>query len=255
MAELARAKAAAACGSRSPTCASCRSTAASTWSAASTTRSTTCTRRRNWSRRCAGWRRTSPRRPAHLRLQHADHLPRLLRRTRRDRGERPADDLGRPPDADVGPGEISEALFEVESLSPATGPPIEPELHRQRHHPEAEIRAAVARAGLELVALYGHHHDGVPHQPCQRGGATPRRIYVARTRARAERRRPRTGYRASELKTGSASALRSPPPRRPRARNGAPSRRPRGQRAGGRRRSRRRAGSRWSAPTRSSRRR
>ena len=62
-------------------------------------------------------------------------------------------------------GEIAEATFEVEPLEPGTGPSIEPEVHRQRHHPESELRAAIDNAGLELVGLYGHHFDGIPHQP------------------------------------------------------------------------------------------
>jgi hypothetical protein len=81
--------------------------------------------------------------------------------------------------ATVGPGEISEALFEVEALEPGAGPTIAPELHRQRHHPEAEVRAAIEAAGLELLALYGHHHDGVPHQPMSEEDHT-KAIYVAR---------------------------------------------------------------------------
>jgi SAM-dependent methyltransferase len=79
----------------------------------------------------------------------------------------------------AGPGELSEALFEVEALQPDAGPTIAPELHRQRHHPEAEVRAALAAAGLELLALYGHHHDGVPHQPMSEDEHT-KAIYVAR---------------------------------------------------------------------------
>ena len=73
-------------------------------------------------------------------------------------------------DGQVEPGEISEALFEVEWLGEADGPPIEPELHRQRHHPEEEILAAVAGAGLELIAAYGHHHRRRPPPADQRGG-------------------------------------------------------------------------------------
>ncbi|MBS1883650.1 MAG: methyltransferase domain-containing protein [Actinobacteria bacterium] len=82
---------------------------------------------------------------------------------------------------EVEPGEISEALFEVEPLTPGTGPTIEPELHRQRHHPESEVREAIDAAGLELVALYGHHHDGIPHQPMSEDDHT-KAIYVTRLR-------------------------------------------------------------------------
>jgi SAM-dependent methyltransferase len=80
---------------------------------------------------------------------------------------------------EVEPGEISEALFEVEPIEPGTGPRIEPELHRQRHHPESEVRAAIAAAGLELAALYGHHHDVALGQPMSEDDHT-KAIYVAR---------------------------------------------------------------------------
>jgi SAM-dependent methyltransferase len=77
------------------------------------------------------------------------------------------------------PGEIAEATFAVEPLEPGTGPSIPPELHRQRHHPESEVRAAINATGLELVALYGHHHDGNPVQPMSEPDHT-KAIYVAR---------------------------------------------------------------------------
>jgi SAM-dependent methyltransferase len=79
----------------------------------------------------------------------------------------------------VEPGQISEASFEVEPLVPGGGPSIPPELHRQRHHPEPEVRAALAAAGLELLDIYGHHHDGVPHQPMSEEEHT-KAIYLAR---------------------------------------------------------------------------
>ncbi len=82
-------------------------------------------------------------------------------------------------DEDFAPGEIAEATFAVEPLEPGTGPSIPPEQHRQRHHPEAEVRAALEAAGLELVDLYGHHHDGVFHQPMDEAVHT-KAIYVAR---------------------------------------------------------------------------
>ena len=79
----------------------------------------------------------------------------------------------------VEPGQISEAAFEVEPLVPGTGPVVAPEVHRQRHHPEAELRAAVAAAGLEVLGLYGCATDGVPHQPVNEDAHT-KAIYVAR---------------------------------------------------------------------------
>jgi SAM-dependent methyltransferase len=82
-------------------------------------------------------------------------------------------------DGSFGPGEIAEASFATEPVEPGAGPPTPPELHRQRHHPEAEVRAAIDAAGLDLVALYGHHHDGVPHRPMSEEDHT-KAIYIAR---------------------------------------------------------------------------
>jgi SAM-dependent methyltransferase len=79
------------------------------------------------------------------------------------------------------PGQISEAAFEVEPLVPGSGPTIPPEIHRQRHHPEPEVRAALDAAGLELAGLYGHWTDGVPHQPMSEENHT-KAIYIARLR-------------------------------------------------------------------------
>jgi SAM-dependent methyltransferase len=78
-----------------------------------------------------------------------------------------------------GPGEIGEARFEVQPLEPGVETSIAPELHRQRHHPEPEVRAALTAAGLELCGLYGHHHDGVPQHPMSEEDHT-KAIYVAR---------------------------------------------------------------------------
>ncbi|HTR74856.1 MAG TPA: class I SAM-dependent methyltransferase [Solirubrobacterales bacterium] len=80
---------------------------------------------------------------------------------------------------EIEPGEIAEATFTVEPLEPGTGPSIPPELHRQRHHPEAEVRAAISGAGLELLEVYGHHQDGVPHRPMSEEDHT-KAIYIAR---------------------------------------------------------------------------
>jgi SAM-dependent methyltransferase len=76
-------------------------------------------------------------------------------------------------------GQVFEARFSVEPLAPGEGPSIEPGLHRQRHHPEGEVRAAIEAAGLELLGLYGHNRDGVPHQPMDEEEHT-KAIYVAR---------------------------------------------------------------------------
>ncbi|HEU5252949.1 MAG TPA: class I SAM-dependent methyltransferase [Solirubrobacterales bacterium] len=77
------------------------------------------------------------------------------------------------------PGTIAEASFEVEPLDPAAGPPIAPELHRERHFPEAEVMAALERAGLECLDVFGHHHDAVPKQPLHELDHT-KGVYIAR---------------------------------------------------------------------------
>jgi len=75
--------------------------------------------------------------------------------------------------ADTEPGSISEASFEVEG---APGPPA---LHRQRHFPEAEVLAALARAGLECVELFGHDTDAVLEQPLDEARHS-KAVYICR---------------------------------------------------------------------------
>ncbi len=77
------------------------------------------------------------------------------------------------------PGSIAEASFEVEPLDASGGPPIPPELHRERHFPESEVRAALETAGLECLDVYGHHHDAIPKQPLDEAAHT-KGIYIAR---------------------------------------------------------------------------
>jgi SAM-dependent methyltransferase len=81
------------------------------------------------------------------------------------------------PDAE--PGTISEASFEVEPLNDSAGPPIPPELHRERHFPESEVRAALEAAGLECLDVFGHHHDAIPKQPLDEI-AHAKGVYIAR---------------------------------------------------------------------------
>lgn len=79
------------------------------------------------------------------------------------------------------PGTISEASFSFEPLEPGVGPAAASETHRQRHHPEPEVRAAIDAADLELAGLYGHGPDGVPYQPMSEDQHT-KAIYVTRKR-------------------------------------------------------------------------
>jgi SAM-dependent methyltransferase len=81
--------------------------------------------------------------------------------------------------ADVAPGQISEASFSVEALDDAGAAPIETELHRQRHFPEAEVLEALERSGLECLDVFGHHYDAILHQPLDEI-AHSKAIYMAR---------------------------------------------------------------------------
>jgi SAM-dependent methyltransferase len=82
-------------------------------------------------------------------------------------------------DPDAAPGTIAEASFEVVPLENSGAPVIPPELHRERHFPETEVRAAIERAGLECLAVYGHHHDAIPKQPLDEVAHT-KGVYIAR---------------------------------------------------------------------------
>jgi SAM-dependent methyltransferase len=85
--------------------------------------------------------------------------------------------------ADVAPGSICESRLEVadEDAEPSGAEP--PVLtHRQRHFPEAEVLAALERAGLECLDVYGHGLDGIPRQPLDESEHT-KAIYIARRAA------------------------------------------------------------------------
>jgi SAM-dependent methyltransferase len=87
--------------------------------------------------------------------------------------------------ADVPPGSICESRLEV-APGDADVAAIEPgELpsltHRQRHFPEADVLAALERAGLECLDVYGHGLDGIPRQPLDESTHT-KAIYIARRR-------------------------------------------------------------------------
>jgi SAM-dependent methyltransferase len=71
---------------------------------------------------------------------------------------------------DVPPGSVCESEMEIA--------PGEVLTHRQRHFPEAEVQAALAGAGLECLAVYGHGLDGIPTQPL--APTHTKAIYIAR---------------------------------------------------------------------------
>ena len=84
------------------------------------------------------------------------------------------------PNPDPSPGTIGEASFEV---LPAAGegeePLLAPEIHRQRHFPEAEVLERMERAGLECLDVFGHGDDAVLRQPL-REEAHSKAVYIAR---------------------------------------------------------------------------
>lgn len=80
---------------------------------------------------------------------------------------------------DMQPSSIAEASLEVEPMGDAGGLEIPPEIHRERHFPEAEIRAAMEAAGLECLDVYGHHHDAIPKQPLDEV-THAKAVYIAR---------------------------------------------------------------------------
>ena len=82
-------------------------------------------------------------------------------------------------DPGAGPGAVAEASFEAEPLDASRGQAIPPELHRERHFPESEFRAALQAAGLECLDVYGHHHDAIPKQPLDEIAHT-KGVYIAR---------------------------------------------------------------------------
>lgn len=68
---------------------------------------------------------------------------------------------GRAP-VDVAPGSICEATVEARSPQGGKETGVATSLHRQRHFPEARVLAALGRAGLECLDVFGHGDDAVP---------------------------------------------------------------------------------------------
>ena len=83
--------------------------------------------------------------------------------------------------ADVAPGSICESRLEVVGGEGSAGTDNAPVLtHRQRHFPEAEILAALERAGLECLDVYGIYTDGILKHPLDVSTHT-KAIYLARS--------------------------------------------------------------------------
>ncbi len=74
------------------------------------------------------------------------------------------------------PGSVVEAVVEVVE---GAGDVVVRSVHRQRHFTQAEIAGAIDRAGLELLAVYGHGPDARLEQPLDEGRHT-KAIVIAR---------------------------------------------------------------------------
>jgi len=90
--------------------------------------------------------------------------------TRND-GEREMTWTGRTA-ADVAPGSICEAQIDDGDGAVAT------HVHRQRHFPEAEVRASLEACGLECLEVWGEL-EGELSQPLDEGHHT-KAVYIAR---------------------------------------------------------------------------
>ncbi len=80
---------------------------------------------------------------------------------------------------DVAAGSVCESRLEVEDEKGARAAGYETVIHRQRHFSEAEVLAALERAGLECLDVYGHGLDGIPVQPLDTACHT-KAVYIAR---------------------------------------------------------------------------
>lgn len=78
---------------------------------------------------------------------------------------------------DVEPGSICESRLEIDPGEAPGGGAAEC-VHRQRHFPEADVLAALERAGLRCLDVYGQGLDGIPRQPLDETVHT-KAIYVA----------------------------------------------------------------------------
>jgi len=77
--------------------------------------------------------------------------------------------------ADAAPGSICESRLEIDPGEEGASECV----HRQRHFPEGDVLAALERAGLECLAVYGQGLDGIPDQPLDES-VHIKALYVAR---------------------------------------------------------------------------
>jgi SAM-dependent methyltransferase len=78
---------------------------------------------------------------------------------------------------DAPPGSIGEASLEVTEAD--GGAAVDTHVHRQRHHPEADVLEALRETGLECLDVYGHDHSAVLEQPVEELRHT-KMVFIAR---------------------------------------------------------------------------
>lgn len=78
--------------------------------------------------------------------------------------------------ADTPPRSICEARIEID---PDEGGEATVSIHRQRHFPGAAVLAAIERAGLECIDVYGQGYEGIFEQPLDES-VHIKAIYIAR---------------------------------------------------------------------------
>jgi SAM-dependent methyltransferase len=82
-------------------------------------------------------------------------------------------------DRDAPPGGFGEARFHAEALSASRRIDVPVHIHRERHFDESTVLDAMARAGLDCLAVYGHDDDAVPEQPLEEERHT-KAVYLGR---------------------------------------------------------------------------
>jgi SAM-dependent methyltransferase len=115
---------------------------------------------------------------------------------------------------DLGPGEVAEATLEVLQAGEAGAWTRTTHRHRQRHHPDAVIRAALAAAELDLAGCHGMRLDGavIDRLDEEEGSKT---VYVARRvrpTGRVRALRPPGGRARRPYGPARPPAARRPPP-------------------------------------------
>lgn len=77
------------------------------------------------------------------------------------------------------PGTLFEARFEATPLKEGEETRITPEVHRERHFPEAEVLAAIEAAGLECLDVFGYTDEDGLVQPLDEA-VQYKVVYIAR---------------------------------------------------------------------------